>query len=311
MKLSIVILILTCFYSNLVAQNLLIEDSEQHLAVVGTSLKMIPPADFEKGQNFYGFQHAKTHSSIIVFQVNNEFSKQTAGFTKTHLAKEKIIVKEQKRFMVNNDSAIYISAIQEWENNVFLKQILAIGNKDRTVVINAACLNSFPEMHEVLKNALSTSFLHTERPKSATGLLDFVLNPNDTRLSLVEKSFDGLNALVFVNANIDGNPFLIATKSVTTIQDNHKTYAQESIKTLGIITPSQTIEFKEITLDGLPGFESITKGTDKNGDIAFLYRAIVYTPGNYYYSFAGKTLGEDYAENVNRFRKLVHTFKRK
>jgi hypothetical protein len=312
-------MIKTLFYSffclfglqNALAQNIVIEETNKHVIVTGTHLKIVPPPDFERGQNFYGFQQQATNSTIIVFEVKNEFSKQTAGFTEAHLRQAGFKVNEVNRFKLNEDSAVYVSALQEWEGNMFNKEILAIGNSSRTVVINAACLAQHPEMVRTLKEALYTSFIDDEPIQSAIDLVDFTLNPSGTGLNLYTPGSEGLNALVYNNPQLPGNPLLVATKSLITIQQDHKSFAKESISRLGVITPVRTTLFEEITINGLAGYQTLTEGKDKNGNNALLYHVLLFTPDNYYYSLAGRTISEKPKEDIERFKLLIKTFQRR
>jgi len=308
MKFTLLFFLLLSLGTTLYAQNISNKESSKHQVIEGTNLKMIPPANFSKGENFYGFQQLQTNSTIIAFEVKRAFEKQTAGFTNAHLSQSGFKVKEVKRFKLNADSAVYVSAMQEWEGDVFYKEIMAIGNEYRTVVINAACLEQHPEMVSQLKAALFTAFIDDGEIKSAKDIVDFTLDESGTDLRFYDPASKGLNALVYFNTDLLGKPFLIATKSLIAIQQNHQQFAIESIKDLGVIIPEKTIQFNETSLAGLPGYESIIEGKDKNGTKAYLYRVIVFTADNYYYSFAGRIMGDETADNIKRFKALINTF---
>lgn len=292
------------------AQDLTITETENHVKVTGTNLKMIPPKQFTKGENFYGFQQLNTHSTIVVFQVKNNFTKQTESFKAKHLTGFK--VNNIRRFKINEDSAVHVSVIQEWEGDVFCKEILAIGNNSRTVVINAACIVEHKHMVQELRSALFSSFIDGGEIESAIGLVDFTLDCTNTDMELYKKATKGLAALVYSGSGIKGNPMLIATKSVTAINNvDHKTFVKESYKDLNLVHNETLVSFNEIVIAGLKGYESIITGEDKNGGKVTLYRVIVFTPNNYYYSFAGITRTDGKEENIERFKKLVKTFKQR
>ncbi|GEM_PF-2984225 len=293
------------------AQDLTITETENHVKITGTSLKMIPPKEFTKGENFYGFQQLNTHSTIVIFQVKNNFTKQTKGFMANHLKSAGFKVNSIKRFMINSDSAVHVSVIQEWEDDVFCKEILAIGNNSRTVVINAACIAEHKHKVQELRSALFSSFIDDGEIESAIGLVDFTLDCTNTDMELYKKATKGLAALVYSGSDIKGNPMLIATKSVTAINRDHREFVRESYKDLNLVHNETIVSFNEIVITGLKGYESIITGEDKNGDKVTLYRVIVFTPNNYYYSFAGVTKDYDKEKNIKRFRKLIKTFKQR
>jgi len=308
-RVFITIICISCTQKS--AQDIVINQTKNHITVEGTSLKMVPPKNFRKGENFYGYQQLKTHATIIAFQVKTGFTMQTKGFTQDHLANSGFEVNEILRFKINNDSAVYVSAKQPWEGELFFKEIIAIGNEDRTVVINAACPIQYEEMVSHLKKSLFSSYIDDGNITSAKDLVDFTLNPKDTGLKFYEPPTKGLNALVYQNRSLPEKPMLIATKSLIAINDDHETFAKESIKTLGLLTPEETIMFDKISIDGLHGYESISKGKDDHGNVVFLYRVIVYTIDNYYYTFAGRLTGKLDDKNIQNFKKLITTFQRK
>jgi len=303
----IIFLLLLVDNYKLCAQNLVNKETELHTTIKGTTLKIIPPKNFKVAKDFLGFYQLSTHSTIAAFEFQNNFSSQTLGFSKKHMANSEFEVYEIKRFKINNDSAVYVSSKQLWQGEYFYKEILAIGNDKKTVVINAGCIIEHVEMVKELKKSLFTSFIDDLSITPIEELIDFTLNVENTGFVLKRELSKGTNALVYVN--VENESLLMAAKSITYIKDDHEKFAKESIKT--IITPIETKSFKKIQIGGLDGFESLTYGYGNNKKKHNLYRIIIFTSQNYYYTFSALFRAEVSDENIQKVKSIINTFSKK
>ena len=93
--------------------------------------------------------------------------------------------------------------------------------------------------------------------------------------------------------------------------DNKKSFAIKRVRQTATLRDIEVLEIKEITIDGLGGYEITARGTDKNhGGACYFYQAILYGETDYY-MIVGIVAAAENSDYLPTFQQIAMTFKKK
>lgn len=286
--------------------------TDEHTEVEGTKISMAPPNGFVKATNFAGFQQDESGASIMVLDLPGPFSEVSKGFTKEGLLTQGMTLIRLEEITLNDVPAVLLTAQQDAYGNTYKKYILAFGNEKETILINGTFLNNHVELEEPIKTALLSVLYQAEKEIDPFSTVDFEISTEGTGF-LFAKSM--ANALIFsrdgkVPSESDDQANFIAGKAFSEmlIVDKEE-FALNRIKQLPTEI-KKIISTKPIEINGISGFEIIANGKDrKTGSLEKVYQVMLFSDTLYYILLGSSEANFD--KNIDLFKKLARTFKRK
>ncbi|GMN07752.1 hypothetical protein MTsPCn5_31410 [Croceitalea sp. MTPC5] len=286
--------------------------TDAHVDVEGTKISMVPPKGFTKAANFAGFQQDESGSSIMVLDLPGPFSEVSKGFTKEGLLTQGMTLIQLEEMTLNDSPAVLLTAEQDAYGNTYKKYILAFGTEKESILVNGTFIKDGPELDEPIKTALLSVVYHSEKEIDPFDTVDFEINTNGTGF-LFAKGM--MNALIFnrdgkIPSQSDDQANFIVGKAFSEILTGDKEqFALNRIKQLPIAI-EEIVSIEPIEIDGMNGFEIVADGKDrKTGSLEKVYQVMLFTDNLYYILLASSTA--DFDENIDLFKKMARTFKRK
>jgi hypothetical protein len=286
----------------------------EHQQIAGTQFFLIPPSGFSAAATFQGFQQVSSGSSIFVMEIPGPISETMKGFTKERFSAQGITLKEKDAITVNGYEGVLLKTEQSAQGVTFSKSILVFGNQQTTYMLNG----SSPKENKTLKSAILESMLSVVRDA------DLKVDP----LSAVSFTIDTENTKLRFAKNMSGSLLYSADGKVPT-ESEDKTFfmvglsllnAQPADKKLAVINRVKQLPYEDVVIDpnkavelevdGVSGYEAVAEGTHpKTGAKELIYLVMLFSDNGYYILMG--TAKTDFEKNLDLFKKLVLTFKRK
>lgn len=285
--------------------------------VIGTSVRIKPPAGFVKADRFPGFMNESTKSSIMVTELPAPYSEVTRGFTDAKLMKaQNMTLLEKSTIVVDGYSAMLLHLEQPAYGILFNKWVLVVDYPKLTTMITA----SFPKAEsagqgELLKSALlSLTFGKKIDPMDA---LIFTITP--------EPPFEvatvmGQNLVLTPNGQFpikDKNaPYIMASLSFSKglVVANTRTFAVKRI--LDIAKTAKLKDFsiesnEPVTIGPLSGHTIIANGVDIETDVPMTIYQVLLTGSSEYTVIVGLTPTDQKDKYLPIFKNISRTFSMK
>lgn len=282
-----------------------------HLPVSGTKVSLIPPNGFEKAANFTGFQQTQSGSSIMVMSIPGPAAKVQAGLSKEAFMSQGVEISEIEKLTFNGMPALFLTGTQNAHGNVYTKLILCFGTDQESVMINGAFPQNLQEVGKVIRQSMFGAYFDAGKKVDPFEALDFAINIAGSKMVFAKNVAGSLVYNVdgkLPTESVDRTSFIIA-KSLSKMQlEDKKLYCLNRIKQLypGIAIDSVS----ELSVDGISGYEVSGDFKGKEGDQnEKIYQAILFSD-NLYYIMIGYS-NSDFTRNLEIFRSLARTFKRK
>lgn len=284
--------------------------TENHKVIAGTKCSIIPPAGFVPATNFSGFQNNGSGASIMVTELPAPVQAVSEGFTASALKTKGMTLIDKQTIDFNNSKATYIKVSQPANGTTYLKQILVFGDSKKTVLINGI----YPEANKAIEADIKTSLLsasYNENQKdNPLDAVKFKIDVSNTDFKLA-KYMTG--SLIYTT---DGQiptekPSLIIGNSIAKVSaENQKQYSVERLKKLPRGEFNAVKEINLIQIDNLQGYEIVANGKSKDAKTELIYQIILFNDKGDYYIIVGRAT-EDLENNLQRFKSIANTFKRK
>lgn len=278
--------------------------------VPGTKCSLIPPKDFVPASNFAGFQNAVIGASIMINELPAAYTTLIKGFTKDALQSKGMNLVSNQSIDFSQGKATLMQVTQEARGVVYIKQMLIFGDDKTSIIVNGIYPQSSKDIAAEMQKALLSIVYNSKQSDDPLAAVSFTI---DTRGSnyIVTKFMSG-GLLYTVDGKIPTEkPILIVTPSLATIPaDRQKTYAEGRIKAMpgGESTTIKTVN--EISIDDMNGYEIIANGKTKAGGRELIYQVMIFDEKGNYYLIVGQA-AEDFDNNLDIYKKLAKTFKRK
>lgn len=288
--------------------------TEKHQPVAGTKFFLIPPAGFVSANNFQGFQQLNTGASILLMEIPGPFSETTKGFTEQGLKTKGMQLKSKDAIRINGNQGLIITAEQSAYGNDYNKYILVYGDAQATYMINGTFPAKFADLAGDIRQAILSVVYESAIKVDPLGGVSFSIVTEDTKLKF-GKNMSGM-LIYTVDGKLppevsDKTSFMAGISIANVRTTDFKQAAIDRLKKL----PYTNLKIDErkinpVEIDGITGYEVVGEGLDKpNGTIEFVYQVMLFTDKEYYI-MVGTTKSE-FEQNLELFKKVARTFKRK
>jgi len=283
-----------------------------HINIAGTKISIIPPQGFTKASDFLGFQQELSGSSIMFLDVPGPFSEISKGFTKENFLSQGVQVQDIENLVINGLPAIFITGEQNAYGNEYIKFVLSFGTEKETIMINGAYPKNLNETGTDIKSAMLTAYYEPDKVINPFEIVDYVINTDEYGLKFA-KSMS--NSLVFTADGLlpvqsEDKTTFIAAKSFSKVPiSDTKLFSINRLKKMPF--EIENIESTEdISIDGISGYEIIAFTVDKNtAEKGKVYQVMLFSDSLYYIMLG--TTNQEYEINIEKFKKIANSFKRK
>lgn len=210
----------------------------------------------------------------------------------------------------NNSKATLINVTQPANGTTYIKQMLIFGDTKGTVLVNGIYPEASKDSEVKIKDALLSTIYSASQNDNPLDAATFTIDIKDTDFKLIKYMSGSL--LYSTDGKIPTEkPTLIVGNSLAKIPtQNQKKYAEERLKKLPEGELNVIKEIKEITIDNLKGYEIVADGKTKDDKPELVYQVILFNDKGDYYIIVGQAK-EDSQKNLETFKKITKTFKRK
>ena len=283
-----------------------------HINIAGTKISIIPPQGFTKASDFLGFQQELSGSSIMFLDVPGPFSEISKGFTKENFLSQGVQVQDIENLEINGLPAIFVTGEQNAYGNEYIKFVLSFGTEKETIMINGAFPKNLNETGTDIKSAMLTAYYEPDKVINPFEIVDYVINTDEYGLKFA-KSMS--NSLVFTADGLlpvqsEDKTTFIAAKSFSKVPiSDTKLFSINRLKKMPF--EIENIESTEdISIDGISGYEIIAFTVDKNtAEKGKVYQVMLFSDSHYYIMLG--TTNQEYEINIEKFKKIANSFKRK
>jgi len=313
MKINLIIFFCIFHVSTVFGQKSVTNDfTAEHISVAGTKISLIPPQGFTKAIDFQGFQQESSGSSIMLLDLPGPFSETSKGFTKENFLSQGVQVQEIENLAINGLPAILVTGEQNAYGNEYIKFVLSFGTEKETIMINGAYPKNLKEIGKEIKSAILTAYYEPDKVISPFEIVDYSINTDEYGLKFTKSISSSL--LFTVDGLIPGQSedkttFLVAKSfSKVPIADT-KLFSINRLKKMPFEIEN-TESTEEISIDGISGYEIIAFTIDKKtAEKGKVYQVILFTDSLYYIMLG--TTNKEYEKNIEKFKKIAHSFVRK
>ena len=276
----------------------------------GTKVSLVSPEGFTKAANFLGLQQTETQSSIMVMSIPGPTAQLQSAITKENLALQGVIASQIESMTINGLPAVWVIGSQQAQGMKFGKRLLILGTAQESVMLNAA----FPENQENIGKSIEQSLLSVvfepDQVIDPMTALDFRVELTDSKLKFGRAM--GTTLIFTVDgqvptASVDKTNLIVGKAISDTQPKDRRQFVINRINQTPIAVESMEY-VREITVDGLAGYEILAKSKPQsNGKADLLYQVILFTDMTYYILFG--TASDD--QSLEEIKKVVGTFTRK
>jgi len=288
--------------------------TDKHQQVEGSNFFLIPPPGFVVATNFQGFQQESSGASIMVLEVPGPYAESSKGFTTDGLKSQGVKLIKSEEITVNGYQGLFVTAEQLAYGVNYSKCILVFGDEQNTFMVNGA----FPKDVQGLKEDMLESVLSVVYESGLVvdqlSTVPFSLDTRNTKLKFATNMGGSLLYTVdgkAPTAAADKTAF-IAGLSISNIQSpDRKLSSLARIRQLpytGLVIDEDDID--EIEIDGISGYEIHGEGLDKSSGSKELVYQVMLFDSNGYYIMVGSARS-DFKQNLDMFKQVARTFKRK
>ncbi|MBK9105121.1 MAG: hypothetical protein IPL92_11285 [Saprospiraceae bacterium] len=288
--------------------------TDKHQHVEGSNFFLIPPPGFVEASNFQGFQQESSGASIMVLDMPGPFAESTKGFTEEGLKSQGVKLIKKEEVNVNGYQGLFVTAEQLAYGVNYAKYILVFGDEQNTFMVNGAYPKNVPGLKEDMLEAIYSIVYEPDMVVDQLNSVPFVLVTEGTKLKLAKNMGGSLLYTVdgkIPTASADKTSF-VAGLSISNVQTPDRKFT--SIARIKQLPYSSLVidedQITEIEIDGISGYEIHGEGVHKSsGAKELVYQAMLFD-SNGYYIMVGTTRS-DFAENLDLFKQVARTFKRK
>ena len=283
--------------------------AQNRITVPGTSISMIPPADFGPADGFFGFQQEGTGSSIVVMEFPEDYATMVGEMDEAAFASQGVVVTAKERFPVNGGTGTLFKGTQEQLGMTFAKRIVLFGNASLTVLLVGNFNADIPGLEGAILASLRTAQVAIESadPREA---LTFAIDPEGTKLQF-GKALSG-TAIYTVDGKVptesaDRTDFLVAPSLTRITNPDHEVVARTRLHQTPYVVSDEP-EVRAVEIAGLAGYELIAHGRFRGSGAEALMHLTMLFDGDRYWALLG-TSPDDSKANRAMFRKLAATFR--
>jgi hypothetical protein len=280
--------------------------------VLGTRVRISPPAGFEAATSFPGFSKKDEDASIVVSQLSGAYDQILAGFTQGTMGKEGLSVSATTPIKINGKPATRLQMYQNKDGHKYKKVAVVFPDGNTSILVTATMPDSGSEkLFQALQKAVETarSEEHAKEPAIEEGLSFSVADSRKFK-----KARRVLGAVVFTTTGKakagedNGALFVVGQSKAAVAEGERKAFVKERLEHTPHLK-NITIEKEEaISQAGLDGTEIIAQAVDSvDGVPTFVYHAILFDKDSYYL-FQGLCPLAERAQCQPEYQNLVKNF---
>jgi len=282
----------------------------EHKNIKGTKISLIPPAGFSDSSAV--LQHAESGAVILIIDFPFPYSAASQGFTKKVLSEKGFKVNKIEKLIINGFSSKFITGTVEGTQ---VGYYLVLGSSKETILIIGTHPKKMKNIGQEIKKSMLTAYYEMNKKINPFEEIDYSIDVSETRLKFANTM---MTTLIFTEdgtfpSSSEYQTSLLVGKSLTeNLQDDRKEIAISNRKKVALDIDCSEKYIREISIDGINGYEMYEKGT-LNGDNKTkitLYYVTLFDDNGYYYILCGFT-GDPTDESMDEMQKAIKTFKRK
>jgi len=290
------------------------ELTPEHINVKGTKISIIPPKGWTAATNFNGFQQMGSSSSLIVIEIPGPYSEVSKGLTVDGLKTQGVILDKKRNITVNGQKAEYIVAKQFAYETMFGKYILVFGNEQTSFFLNGMFPIDFEkELGKEIEKSILSVVYEPNKEVDPLKSVNFEIDASSSKFKFAKMmsnmllyTVDGL----VPTESTDKTTLMVGTSLGKIEMDDKKQYSINRIKQYPSIKNVESKEIESVTIDDVSGYEIVAYGKDeKTDDPEMIYQIMLFSD-NGYYMIVG-IASDDFEKNIELFRKISKTFKRR
>lgn len=290
-------------------------DNANYVNVKGVPIKILPSPGFVISTSFFGFTHPVAGSSIVITDLAADVSKSFLSFSSKELLKTGVVADSETMYKINGFEAMLVRGKQSAHGHIYNRLLLIVGNRNRTILLNASFYATSSEKHakEVEDMLLSVIFTANEQVDPLERF-DFSINVEGT---ILKPGNMMLTSMVYTDdGNVPSrseNPISIMirkTKNLIPLSEQDQITLCEKLMELYPIEwlRKEGLKPKKLFVNGLQAYEMFGIGTNKQAfKNEMIYQLVVFDK-EYYYVITGIT-GDKFNENLRMFRRVARTLK--
>lgn len=247
----------------------------------GSSFGLAPPAGFQPSSAFSGFADAETQGSFLFVELPREgYEQMAAGLNAQGLATRQITMTSREEVRFGGVPGVLIGGVQQAGGVAVRKWLLLFQAESFSGLVNVS-LPPTAEKHSdaTIRAALASLAvgpkLTLEQQRDA---LPYTFRETDKlKLRLVA----GGGAAVLAYPEQDRRLLVIARALGDQPIVDRRAFAQATLRQSRAAQNIELGEMKETTLAGCPGYETLARGTARDGSGVSIIGWIGFCPGGY------------------------------
>lgn len=284
-----------------------------HEYVEGTKISLCPPKGYIVANNWQGYQHYKSGSSLMVMEMPAPWDEIRPIFTSNEgFESQGIVVKDVYPIKVYGKEGFLVTGEQFANGMMYAKYILAFDTGTGAVMINGAHPNELKEFADGMVTSLLSVVYNAEQKVDEFAGVTYRVDVTGTKLKFAMMT--GSIHLYTVDGNAtpavdDKTAMMVGNTLGHVMREDHKQTAIDHLHRL----PFKNIEIQNIepiTIDGISGFAITAETENKETGLKELAYHITLFSDTMYYLIIGTSPG-DHQVNIKLFKKIANTFERK
>ena len=312
--LTLAVLALSAFGQPKNNTEILNELTPEHINVKGTKISIVPPQGWITANNFNGFQQMGSGSSLMVLEIPGPYSGVSRGLTEEGLKTQGVILDKKRNITINGLNGEFIVAKQFAYETMFGKYILVFGNELTSFFITGMFPDEFKnELGKDIEKSMLSVVYEPDKEIDPLGSVNFEIDVSNSKFIFAKMMS---NTLIFnsdgrVPTESDDKTALIVGTSLGKIEmEDKKQFSISRIKQYPSIKNVESNDIKSVTIDDISGFEIIAYGrNEETGEPEMIFQIMLFGD-NGYYMIVG-IANDNFKENINLFRQISQTFKRR
>lgn len=281
------------------------------IAVPGSRVSLVPPEEFTLSDQFSGFFHEPSTSSIAVNEMPAEAYAQLSGSFKPGLKARGMVFGDRNEVTVDGQPGFLIRGTQELQGLPWNKWFLVFGAEDFTgmIVISSPQIAEMPDQM-ALDVLNSTQILSSEGydPRADLGYV-FRETENFELHSILQGNTANLRS-----KRGDGAVYVITAPphlACGSLKGQEALLSEQALRSIATVTVQSVKPTSDIAADGLSGLEQLAQAADqRSGDAVSVYQAILFEDCRYY-RFVGLAPAAQIDSYLPDFRRMTESFARK
>ncbi len=281
--------------------------------VPGTRVAMKKPEGLEPAERFAGFINEETATSIMISEIPASVDELDEGFSGPAARARGMTLLSSAKVTLPDGAGTLFHFKQEAQGILFLKWLLLRGNKDRSVMITATFREELKDsVSEKLRNAVLGTRWFAETLSDPRAGLPFALEEHEA-LRVARRMG---NMLIFTKSRTvpaaAGEPRFFAGLSIggAVPNEGRESFVKSRAKQTATLKEIEIGPVREVTIDGLPGFELEASAKDAGtGAPTILYQVMLFDD-NGYVLMQGMVATSQAGEYPKVFRAMARSFRR-